>query len=257
MRACDVCVCVCAQCEEMEMEKKQSSKFDNNVKQRQQQMHLNGDLNHPHSNNSDSNGQMSTLNVVHWTENDVIIWLKQIDELATFAFVREERLDGKSLLAVTEDDVRDLKGKYAKMRLGDWKRFWIAVRGLQKENYANLVNLGLIDATSPPNGVHQFNSHLPHIHQHHSPQHNHHHHHHHHQQQHNQHCSCCSDFGGLHDLDRISPPLSIDGQATSIPPEIFKTVISMGECCCLSRFDTATPKQNDDDAGNSFSAEHS
>lgn len=166
---------------------------------------------------ADSNSKMSTLNVVHWTESDVIMWLKQIDEIVSLSFIREERLDGKSLLALTEDDIRDLKTKYRSLRLGDWKHFWIAVRGLQKENYANLVNLGLIDMSSgavfSPH-THPMNA---------SPQHHHHHHHNHH------HCSCCSDISGMHDMERVSPPLSIDGCATSIPPEIFKTMISLGE----------------------------
>lgn len=163
-----------------------------------------------------SNSKMSTLNVVHWTESDVIEWLKQIDEIVSLSFIREERLDGKSLLALTEDDVRDLKTKYLNLRLGDWKHFWIAVRGLQKENYANLVNLGLIEISSG-------GAYGPQTHQMQSSHHHHHHHNHHH-------CSCCSDISGMHDMERISPPLSIDGCATSIPPEIFKTMISLGEC---------------------------
>lgn len=170
---------------------------------------------------SNSNSKMSTLNVVHWTESDVIMWLKQIDEIVSLSFIREERLDGKSLLALTEDDIRDLKTKYHSLRLGDWKHFWIAIRGLQKENYANLVNLGLMEMSTSGGAysshTHQLNS-----------SHHHHHHHNHH------HCSCCSDISGVHDMERISPPLSIDGCATSIPPEIFKTMISLGECSSVA-----------------------
>lgn len=175
----------------------------------------NGDFGEVHEH---SNSKMSTLNVVHWTESDVIEWLKQIDQIFSLSFIREERLDGKSLLALTEDDVRDLKTKYRSLRLGDWKHFWIAIRGLQKENYANLVNLGLIEMSSG-------GAYGPHTHQMQSSQQHHHHHHHNHH-----HCSCCSDISGMHDMERISPPLSIDGCATSIPPEIFKTMISLGEC---------------------------
>lgn len=171
---------------------------------------------HMHAN---SNTKMSTLNVVHWTESDVIVWLRQIDEIVSLSFIREERLDGKSLLALTEDDIRDLKTKYHSLRLGDWKHFWIAVRGLQKENYANLVNLGLIEVNNVV-GANAYGSQAHSLHS--SPLHHHHHH-------HSHHCSCCSDISGMHDMERISPPLSIDGCATSIPPELFKTMISLGK----------------------------
>lgn len=160
--------------------------------------------------------KMSTLNVLNWTEDDVIQWLKceQIDESITMRCIREQRLDGKSLLAVTETDIRDLKIKYKWLRLGDLKHFWIAIRLLQKENHVNLVNLGLVESNfvaATSTGGYSNPSH----HSHSSPTLHH-------------HCSCCSDISGMHDMDRISPPLSIDGRATSIQPEIFKTIISLG-----------------------------
>lgn len=185
----------------------------------------NGEFSDAHSNiNSKNNNKMSTLNVVHWTESDVIKWLRQIDEIVSLSFIREERLDGKSLLALTEDDIRDLKTKYHSLRLGDWKHFWIAIRGLQKENYANLINLGLVEMNSGTDRGGGNGGYSPHTNPLHSSQQHHHHHHHNHH-----HCSCCSDFSGIHDMERISPPLSIDGCATSIPPEIFKTMISLGK----------------------------
>lgn len=163
--------------------------------------------------------KMVTSNVIEWTENDVIQWLRQNGEIASVTFIRAERLDGKSLLALTEDDIRDLRLKYHSLRLGDWKHFWIAVRGLQKENHFNLVQLGLIESIPTPTASTSTNAPLSH---HQSP----HHHHHHHHMLH--HCSCCSDISS-HDMDRISPPLSIDGRATSIQPEVFKAMISLGE----------------------------
>lgn len=152
-----------------------------------------------------------TLNVLNWTEDDIIQYLKreQICDIKFLQCVRDECIDGKSSLALSERDIRDLKLKYTYLRLGDLKHFWIAVRQLQKENHTNLVNLGLIESSFG------YGSH--------SQSHNHAHHHHHH-------FSCCSDISGFHDMERISPPLSIDGRATSIKPEIFKTMISLGKC---------------------------
>lgn len=153
-----------------------------------------------------------TLNVLNWTEHNVAQYLKrdQISDAKFLQCIRDEGIDGKSLLALSERDIRDLKLKYSELRLGDLKHFWIAVRQLQKENHTNLVNLGLVEPS--------FGGYVSH-----PQQHSHAHHHHHH-------FSCCSDISGFHDMERISPPLSIDGRATSIKPEIFKTMISLGEC---------------------------
>lgn len=157
-----------------------------------------------------------SLNVINWTESDVAQWLHR-ERVYAKEFVRcihQEGVDGKSLLVLSEADIRDLKLKYTSLRLGDLKHFWIIVRQLQKENHANLINLGLVEpAYQMANVYTQQHSHSSH--------HNHHHHHH--------HCSCCSDISGTHDIERISPPLSIDGRATSIKPEIFKTMISLGK----------------------------
>ncbi|XP_031620763.1 sphingomyelin synthase-related 1-like [Contarinia nasturtii] len=153
------------------------------------------------------------LNVLNWTEDNVSQYLKreQITDTKFLQCIHDECIDGKSLLALSERDVRDLKLKYSHLRLGDLKHFWIAVRQLQKENHTNLVNLGLVETTFAGYVSHQQQQ-----------THNHGHHHHHH------HFSCCSDISGFHDMERISPPLSVDGRATSIKPEIFKTMISLG-----------------------------
>lgn len=155
------------------------------------------------------------LGVLNWTENDVIKYLQRERNFQNrfLDSLRGEGIDGKALLAFTEHDIRDLKNKDSLLRLGDLKHFWIIVRQIQKENHTNLVNLGLIE-TSYSGLISQ------------SQQHSSHHHHQHHAQLHH-HCSCCSDISGYHDMERISPPLSIDGRATSIKPEIFKTMISL------------------------------
>lgn len=161
-----------------------------------------------------------TLNVINWTENDVIKWLERerICDSRFLKYIQDEGVDGKSLLTLNETDIRDLKLKYSSLRLGDLKHFWIIVRQMQKENHANLVNLGLVETTTtfPITGVYNHQQHSNNSH------------HHHHSSHHHHHCSCCSDISGMHDIERISPPLSIDGRATSIQPEIFKTMISLG-----------------------------
>lgn len=165
----------------------------------------------------------NTLNVLNWTVDHVVEYLKgeQITDHIFLERIRCEGVDGKSLLALTERDIHDLKVKYSMVRLGDLKHFWIAVRQLQKENLTNLVNLGLIEPSygAPAGYVNHTNAnHTNHTNHHHQP-----HHHMHHQ------ISCCTDINGFHDMERISPPLSVDGRATSIKPEIFKTMISLGE----------------------------
>lgn len=148
------------------------------------------------------------LNVLNWSGEDVIAYLRhEITTDTNFTpLISVERIDGKSLLTLNESDIRDLKLKYPELRLGDLKHLWIVVRHLQKENHTNLVNLGLVEA--PLAGYVS----------HHTLQ-NHHHH----------HFSRSSDISGYHEMERISPPLSVDGRATSIKPEIFKTMISLGE----------------------------
>lgn len=164
-----------------------------------------------------------TSNVLNWTEDDVAQYLKRerISDTKFLQCIHDERVDGKSLLALSERDIHDLKLKYSTLRLGDLKHFWIAVRQLQKENQTNLVNLGLVEPPAAPPLSSAFGGYVSQHQQHAHNSHAHHHHHH--------HFSCCSDISGFHDMERISPPLSIDGRATSIKPEIFKTMISLGE----------------------------
>lgn len=152
---------------------------------------------------------MGETNVLNWTENDVQQWAKreQIDDAIVARCIIGEQMDGKCLLALNESDVRDLNVRHG-LRLGHSKHFWISVRLLQKENIANLVNLGLVESHIAVGGFHQ--------------------HHHHHQPHHYHHCPC-SDIANMTDMERISPPLSIDGRATSIQPEVFKAMISLGK----------------------------
>lgn len=154
---------------------------------------------------------MGDLNVVNWTEKDVQQWAKceQINDAILTRCIIGEGMDGKCLLALNESDVRDLSLQY-QIRMGHSKHFWISVRQLQRQNHASLVNLGLIDSNVSIGGFHQ-------------------HHHHHQSHLHHHHCSGCSDIVALQDMERVSPPLSIDGRATSIQPEVFKAMISLGK----------------------------
>lgn len=152
---------------------------------------------------------MGETNVVNWTEKDVQQWAKreQVDDTILVLCIIGEGMDGRCLLALNESDVRDL-GVRHNLRLGHTKHFWISVRLLQRENHNSLVNLGLLDNNVSIGGFHQ---------------------HHHHHQSHIHHCSDCSDITAtMQDMERVSPPLSIDGRATSIKPEVSKAMISLG-----------------------------
>lgn len=151
---------------------------------------------------------MGETNVVNWTEKDVQLWAKreQVDDTILVLCIGEG-MDGRCLLALNESDVRDL-GIRHNLRLGHTKHFWISVRLLQRDNHNSLVNLGLLDNNVSIGGFHQ---------------------HHHHHQSHIHHCSDCSDITAtMQDMERVSPPLSIDGRATSIKPEVSKAMISLG-----------------------------
>lgn len=160
-----------------------------------------------------------TSNVLNWTVDDVIVHLKNDQILACESefldLIKDDRIDGKSVLALNETDIRDFKLKYS-LRLGAMKHFWIVARQLQKQNHMNLVNLGLVETTALGTNYMNLQQHCHINHSHHA------------NNQHHHHCSYCSDISGFHDMERISPPLSVDGRATSIKPEIFKTMISLG-----------------------------
>lgn len=166
--------------------------------------------------------------VLTWSREQCVEWcLRKHLSKAIATCIMEEDLDGKCLLALTELDIRDMRDKYGyKLRISDIKRFLIAVRILQRDNVSDLAELGLdsgfsstttqsitssaINSTVMPSTCnHGSGSTLFH---HHS-------------------MSCESGHHHLHhhEFDRVSPPLSVDGRATSIQPEFFKTTISLGK----------------------------
>lgn len=139
-------------------------------------------------------GDLSTC-VVNWTNIQVAKWAKSENLSSTIEeLIIGEDIDGKCILCLEERDIHTFREKYSyNLKFGDIKRFWISVRLLQRD-HQNLVNLfGLQDS-----------GHTPQLH----------------------------DIVHLNDIDtnsRISPPLSIDGRATTIQPELFKTFISLGK----------------------------
>jgi hypothetical protein len=147
-------------------------------------------------------GKMSgrTATVINWTKNDVASWLdEQSEQLSPAALqcLKKEEFDGPVLLSLDMADIKDLRDKYGyDLKLGDIKKLWLLIRGVQKENHASLVYLGIASEASTS------------------------HHHHHHLPNHT-----TDDYG----VGRISPAMSVDGRATLIQPEFFKTMISLGE----------------------------
>lgn len=159
--------------------------------------------------------------VTNWSCDDVIKHLKDnhIEDDELLSRLQFEGIDGKAVLALNETDIHDIRQSYSQIRLGVAKRFWIVVRQLQKDNASSLISLGLLEkessacstSTSPYNYSHA------HSHAHHS----------HHPHQHFHGPCCFLDSSCNPDMERTSPPLSVDGRATSIKPEFFKTMISL------------------------------
>ncbi|XP_058461102.1 ceramide phosphoethanolamine synthase-like [Malaya genurostris] len=150
------------------------------------------------------------LSVINWTKENVAEWArKECLNRRIIECVVKEDIDGKCLLTLCENDIKSLREKYAyALTLGDMKRFWFAVRSVQRQNVTTLAYLGMLPGSSSDGIVASVG------HQH----------------------SLLSSLGTSYasadinysDLERISPPMSIDGRATCIQPEFFKTMISLG-----------------------------
>lgn len=147
-------------------------------------------------------------------ENQVLLW--SVDEVASWARLEklssvvidcifEEQIDGCCLVHLTENDIRDFRYKlqYA-FKFSDIKKLSLATKKLINNSASN--NSGA--ATTCP-------CHYP-------------------QQTSYGNCIHSGDHLMMHlnvnDYDnRSSPPLSINGRATSVPPELFKTAVSLGK----------------------------
>lgn len=148
--------------------------------------------------------------VLLWSVEEVVEWAEK-EKLSECVVecLKQEQIDGCTLLHLTENDIRDLRYKlhYA-FKFSDIKKLSLATK--------KLVSASISSASSvaPPNS-----SICP---CHHYPQ--------------NTYGNCVHS-GDLmmhlnvnNDYDnRSSPPLSINGRATSVPPELFKTAVSLGE----------------------------
>lgn len=134
--------------------------------------------------------------VINWTNVQVVDWVKSENLSETIVeLIISEDIDGKCIFCLEERDIHTFREKCSyNLKFGDIKRFWITVRLLQRD-HQNLANLfSLSDSGHPLQQLH--------------------------------------DIVHLNDIEtnnRISPPLSIDGRATTIQPEVFKTLISLGK----------------------------
>lgn len=152
--------------------------------------------------------------VINWTRENVAEWArKECLNRKIVDCIQKEDIDGKSLLTLSENDIKSLRENYAyALTLGDIKRFWFAVRLVQRQNVTTLAYLGMLPAGGS-NGSHSMESS---------------HHHHHHPLLSSLGTSYASADINFSEIERISPPMSIDGRATCIQPEFFKTMISLG-----------------------------
>lgn len=182
--------------------------------------------------------------VVNWTISDCLIWTEKWvddvndDTIAIRRFIANQRIDGKALLLITS---RDLERADYDLTLGAQKRLLLAIRELQRENYASLVYLGFVVDTTTGNHHHSQQQHQHHNHHHPASilDHNHNHLQHHpllspYQSQLLNSSSVGNNGGGSGGSGTgsaggdVSPPSSVDGRSTSIQPEVFKTFISLG-----------------------------
>ncbi|XP_055533106.1 ceramide phosphoethanolamine synthase-like [Wyeomyia smithii] len=161
-----------------------------------------------------SGGTMSSNehSVINWTRENVAEWARKecLNRKIIECIVKED-IDGKCLLTLCENDIKSLREKYTyALTLGDMKRFWFSVRLVQRQNVTTLAYLGILPGSgSDALGAPITNSH---------------------------HHSLLSSMGNSYasaditfsEIERISPPMSIDGRATCIQPEFFKTMISLG-----------------------------
>lgn len=134
--------------------------------------------------------------MLEWTSKEVELWLQKegFSDSIIKKLCFEQQLNGKCLLALNENDFT--VDPLDKLSLRDRKCFFISVKLLQHENQNVLVDLGLIGLPTVTlySPQHNFNS----------------------RQDHNEHC----------EIEHVSPPLSDDGRAPRLPPEIWKAFLS-------------------------------
>lgn len=148
---------------------------------------------------------------INWTRENVAEWArKECLNRKIIESVVTEDIDGKCLLTLCENDIKNLRERYS-LTLGDIKRFWFSVRLVQRQNVTTLAYLGMLQGNGGGDGGLSSVGH----HTHHHPL-------------LSMGTSYASADVNFSEIERISPPMSIDGRATCIQPEFFKTMISLG-----------------------------
>lgn len=149
---------------------------------------------------------MDNLNIIDWSVSNVTEWARSenLNDIILNC-IECEQINGKCILLLNEYDLHELreKCKNCNLKLGHTKLFWLSIRNLQRINSDSLIYLGLQNSENVSIGLAGVGG----------P---------------NYHHPSSSDVVNYSEIDRISPPISIDGRATSIQPEFFKTMISLG-----------------------------
>lgn len=191
---------------------------------------------------------MNNVSVPDWTTERVVTWARDEENLnaVIVSCLHSEEIDGRTLLTLNEGDVRDFRYKLNyPLKVSDIKKLWLSIRNIQRNNICLIKMLdggccGFDDARLiDPHGAHPLTCGMGH----------------------NKNVFCATgmtpgvgagsghshplyiagaglsaygSFDGLHthhqfnDSERTTPPLSLDGKATNIPPEFFKTAMSLG-----------------------------
>ncbi|KOC62817.1 Sphingomyelin synthase-related 1 [Habropoda laboriosa] len=141
---------------------------------------------------------MSEKNVAEWTQNDVTEWLSETGHEKFVTLFFDHEIDGKVLLTLKEDDLKLIATNIKK--IGDIKRLYISIKQLQRDNMAVLFELGYIDIFPSPNFYNHHKQEMPN--------------------------SGINNEGSI-EHEFYSASVSEDGHASHLPPEIWKTFISL------------------------------
>ncbi|KAG5311697.1 SMSR1 protein, partial [Acromyrmex insinuator] len=144
---------------------------------------------------------MSLRNVIEWTSSDVKAWLIENghEEYADLFYFHE--IDGKVLLTLKEEDLKSSILNIKK--IGAIKKLYLAIKQLQRDNVAVLFDLGYVDLFPSTN----FYTH--------------------HQNKHEMPSTGTNNETSIEN-EFYSASVSEDGHASHLPPEIWKTLISLG-----------------------------
>lgn len=95
------------------------------------------------------NANMPLKNVIEWTPNDVVAWLKETGHAEYANLFYKHEIDGKVLLMLKEED---LKSDIMNInKIGAIKKIYLAIKQLQRDNVAVLFDLGYMDLFASSN----------------------------------------------------------------------------------------------------------